>query len=115
MTIKSAKGYKKKCDDLVRKLTLSQSYCSRCRSTSYLQTSHIIGRRYSATRTDLSNLQCLCAKCHRRLTDFPREFSQWITESIGAKEYERLRQKAEWFEGKMNWEEELIRLKQFSV
>lgn len=81
-----------------------------CNSTQFLQTSHIISRRYSGTRTDLDNLQCLCAKCHRRFTDFPREFSHWITDSIGADKYEELRVKAESFEGKMDWEAEYQRL-----
>lgn len=111
MPIKQARGYKKKCDQLASKITRSIGYCERCGSKEWLQTSHIISRRYSATRTDLDNLQCLCAKCHRRLTDFPREFSHWITESIGADKYEELRWKAESYEGKFDWEGEYERLK----
>lgn len=111
MPIKSSKGYKKKCDDLAGKITRSVGKCDNCGSDQWLTTSHIIGRRYSATRTDLDNLQCLCAKCHRRFTDFPVEFREWIMKTIGEVEYERLRIKAESFRGKFNWELEYERLK----
>ncbi len=113
MAIKQMRGYKKKCDDLAGKITRSAGACMRCGSTEWLQTSHIIGRRYSGTRTDLRNLQCLCASCHRRFTDWPREFSRWITESIGSELYEELQRKAETV-SKMDWETEYIRLKELS-
>lgn len=110
--IKRAKGSKGKCDKLVREiLLLNYNSCLKCGSRDWLQTSHIISRRYSNTRCDMDNVQLLCAKCHRRFTDFPREFSHWITESIGSDKYEQLRSKAESIGQKMNWDLELDRLK----
>lgn len=111
MSIARAKGYKGKCDALTSKIVRSLGYCEKCGSTEWLQTSHIISRRYSATRCDLRNLQCLCAGCHRHFTDWPKEFSRWITASIGVELYEELRRLAE-VPTKMDWEAEYERIKQ---
>jgi len=104
------KGSKGKCDKLASLIVRNIGYCEDCGSTENLQCSHIVSRKYSATRTDLDNLQCLCAKCHRRYTDWPKEFSRWITKSIGVEKYESLRLKANTYT-KMNWDDELVRLK----
>ena len=110
--IKRYKGAKGKCDKLISAiLRLHHSSCERCGSRDWLQTSHIIGRKFSATRTDLSNLQLLCAKCHRYFTDHPVEFTRWLFESIGEPEYDRLHQKAH-TAIKLDWDAELIRLKE---
>ena len=112
--IKQAKGSKFKADQLCRQILLAQhDQCGRCGASdrhAQLQVSHIISRRYSATRTDLSNLQILCARCHIYLTAWPREFSHWITQSIGSEEYDRLKLKAEAVT-KVNWDDELDRLR----
>lgn len=110
--IKRAKGTKAKCDALFSKIVRSRGYCQRCGSTEWLQTAHIISRRYAATRCDLRNAWCLCARCHRRLTDWPREHSHYITETIGTELYEELRQKAETV-SKVDWEQvyESLKLK----
>lgn len=113
MGIARARGFKGKCDKLTTEiLKLRFNCCERCGSRDWLQTSHIISRRYSATRCMQDNVQLLCAKCHRRLTDFPREFSQWITESIGSAKYEKLRRLAEENTSKMDWEALFYELKQ---
>jgi len=110
MGIKQARGDKGKCDKLVRQILLTQhSRCERCGSEEWLQVSHIISRRYSATRCDLDNVQLLCAKCHRRFTDWPREFSHWITQSIGSEKYDELSAKANQVT-KMDWTAERQRL-----
>lgn len=111
MPIKRYKGSKGKCDVLASKITRAKGYCERCGTSEGLTTSHIIGRKYSATRTLEANLQCLCFRCHRRFTDFPREFSHWITESIGSEKYEELRAKAETIGTRFDWDAELLRLK----
>lgn len=111
MAIKKATGAKGRCDTLCSKIVRSAGACQHCGRTDSLQCCHIIGRTYSATRTDLDNLQCLCAKCHFRFHAFPREFSRWITDSIGSEKYEALRLKAESFKGTFDWDEELRRLK----
>lgn len=99
------------CDALASKITRSIGYCLHCGTTTGLTCSHIIKRKYSATRTDLDNLQSLCFSCHWRFENFPREFSHWITESIGSDKYEELRHKAESFKGSFDWYEERQRLK----
>ncbi len=110
MPIKRAKGSKAHCDKLFSKIIRSLGYCERCRSTDYLQTSHIVSRIFSATRCDLRNAQCLCAGCHRYFTLWPREFSKWITESIGSELYEELRDQAK-VVTKIDWDAKLIELK----
>lgn len=59
----------------------------------------------------MDNAQTLCFSCHRRFTDFPKEFADWLDKTIGAEEYERLRLKAETYRGKMNWDDEYNRLR----
>lgn len=99
-----AKGAKGKCDALFSKIIRSPGACLRCGFTDNLQCAHIITRRYSATRCDLRNAWCLCASCHRRLTDWPREHSHFITQTIGSELYEELRAKAEAVT-KVQWDE----------
>lgn len=110
MSISKAKGAKGRCDKLYSQIIRNVGKCERCGSREWLQTSHIISRRYSATRCDLRNAQCLCAACHRRFTDWPREFSHWITESIGSQLYDELRAKSE-SATKVDWEETYKELK----
>lgn len=110
MKLKYVSGPKGKCDKLCRRiLLLKYGDCQYCGSPYALQVSHIISRRYSATRTDLDNLQLLCARDHIRFTQWPREFSKWITLSIGSEKYEELKTKATKVT-KMDWNEELQRL-----
>ena len=73
--------------------------CVRCGTTSgQLQCAHIISRRYTATRTDEWNAACLCAGCHRRLTEHPHEhvafFQHWLNTRNGALPFPRLVEKA---------------------
>jgi 5-methylcytosine-specific restriction endonuclease McrA len=109
MSIKKHKGAKGKCDALFSKIIRNTGICQRCGSREWLQTSHIVSRRYSATRTDLKNAQCLCAKCHRFFTAHPVEFGRWIFTSVGEREYDDLKRKSETVT-KMDWDEELLRL-----
>lgn len=104
MPIKKAKGAKGRADNYYGKIIRSVGYCEKCGAKEGLTTSHIIGRRYSNTRTDLRNAQCLCFSCHRRFTDWPREFSHWITETIGSELYEELRIKSE-LPTKVDWQD----------
>ena len=107
------KGAKGRCDKLFSRIIRSSGQCVRCGSKDNLQCAHIIGRKYSATRTDTNNAWNLCARCHRRLTDFPREHSHFITETIGSTKYEELREKAETVT-KMDWDGEYERLKEIA-
>ena len=108
--MRKAKGAKGKCDSLFSKIIRRQGYCDNCGKRENLQCAHIISRRYSATRTDERNAVCLCAKCHIYYTHWPREFSKFITDRIGSELYEELKAKAEQIT-KMDWNEELERLK----
>jgi ribosomal protein L24E len=55
----------------------------------------------------------LCAGCHRYYTDWPREFSHFITEKIGSEKYEELKRLAE-EPTKVNWEDKYKQLKEES-
>lgn len=107
------KGDKAKATKLHSLIVRSRGRCERCGEQDYskLQCAHIISRKYSATRTDENNSWSLCAKCHRRLTDFPREHSHFITDTIGSEAYEVLRERAETVT-KLDWSQELARLKE---
>lgn len=111
MSIKQATGWRGKADRLASKIIRTRAgSCMRCGSHANLQASHIISRRYSATRTDLDNIQCLCARCHMHFTHWPREFSHWITDTIGAEKYDELRAKANAVTHIVDWQDEYHRL-----
>lgn len=110
MTITAARGAKGKCDVLFSKIIRSKGYCEGCGSTQNLQTAHIVSRRYSATRCDLANAYCACATCHRRWTDWPVEFAEFIDRTIGRVAYDELHVKS-LSRVKVDWEAELERLK----
>lgn len=115
MTVKRYKGAKAKCDTLFSKIIRSRGVCESCGESDYrkLQCAHIISRRYSSTRTDEFNAYSLCWTCHRRFTDWPREFSHFITETIGSDKYEELSRKSQDYK-KMDWDAELVRLKELA-
>lgn len=113
MKIKRQKGLKGKCDEIFGKIIRSKGACERCGRRPpdvQLQTAHIISRRYSATRTDENNAFCLCAADHRYYTDWPKEFSDFVTEKLGDENYQRLKAKAQAVT-KVDWSIELERLK----
>jgi hypothetical protein len=108
--MKRFKGAKAKCDTTFSLIIRSIGECENCYKTEYLQCAHIISRRYSNTRTDLRNAFCLCAGCHRRYTDHPREFSRFITNTWAQEYYDDVYPKSLEL-GKINWDDELERLK----
>lgn len=114
MSIKPARGYKAKSDKLFSQLVRSRGTCLNCGSTQNLQCAHIVSRRYSATRTDLLNAYCLCAKDHFYFTAWPKEFSKFITEHTGTEVYDELKRKAETVT-KINWQDEYERLRSCEV
>lgn len=113
MPLKAAKKDKGYCDRLASKIVRTRTpYCQKCGRTDSLTCSHIIKRTYNWTRTDLDNLQTLCFSCHRKLEDWPRLMSRWISESIGSEKYEELEFKARDGVGKkFDWTAEKARLK----
>ncbi len=116
MSIARAKGPRGKADALFSKLVRSSGVCVGCgeRDYSKLQCCHVVSRRYSATRTDIANAVVGCWVCHRRWTDHPDEWMDFVATHIGLAEYLRLKQKA--LEGgkfgKTFWEAEVVRLKE---
>ena len=73
---------------------------------------HVIGRVFSHTRTDEDNALALNASCHRRYTNHPDEWLEFLDRLIGRDKYLRLKRKAE--DGvnvKFDWFEELDRLR----
>lgn len=87
--------------------------CERCRGTRYLQCAHIVGRTYSATRTDLDNAWCLCATCHRDVDTHWDEKRDLVKNTIGMARYSHLKRKATAHaESKVqfNWADERTRL-----
>lgn len=94
MSVAYGTGPKGKATRLHSLVVRSRGRCERCGSTSNLQTAHIVSRRFSATRTDERNAWCLCASCHRRLTDWPNEHVAFAYQTIGEELYAELRQKA---------------------
>jgi len=123
MPVKRASNKAKaKADTLFSLIIRSEGSCMQCGWTCTcenapkahtrdckLTTSHIIGRKYSATRTLEMNAQCICYSCHRRFTDWPREFSRWITDTIGSEAYDELVRTAQTVT-KVDWEAEVDRL-----
>lgn len=89
------KGARGKATRLHSLLVRSRGRCECCGGTRSLQTAHIIGRRYAATRTDERNAFCLCAGCHMRFTQHPDEWLDFIDSTIGRDEYLRLKAKAQ--------------------
>lgn len=110
MPIKRFKGAKAKCDTLFSQIIRSINECENCYKTEHLQCAHIISRRYSNTRTDLRNAFSLCAGCHRYYTDHPREFSRFITKTWAQEYYDHVFRKSQ-DSTKMDWDKELLRLK----
>jgi hypothetical protein len=73
---------------------------------------HIVGRVYSHTRTDLDNALALNAECHRRFTNWPDEWVEFLNDLIGPAEYQRLKAKAQsGVNVKVDWFDELDRLR----
>ena len=78
----SRKTLVRKADELFRRLILSRGSCQSCGSKQYLQTAHIITRKYYCLRFDLNNALCLCAVCHRNFHDSPIEFGRWLSWNV---------------------------------
>lgn len=94
MSVAYGTGPKGKATRLHSLVVRARGRCERCGSTSGLQAAHIISRKFSATRTDERNAWCLCASCHRRLTDWPNEHVAFAVQTLGDDLYAELRAKA---------------------
>lgn len=98
---------KTECDRLFSLIVRSTGACERCGSTSHLQCAHILSRRYTATRCLRGNAWCLCAACHRRLTENPHEHVAFAVQTRTEAGYLELQRLA--YEGvgthKVDWHE----------
>lgn len=74
---------------------------------------HIIGRKYSLTRTDTDNAYGLCAQCHALFTNNHGLWMDFVDRTIGRDEYNRLWVKANGG-GKVDWFDECDRLRAFA-
>lgn len=110
MTVSYGKGPKGKATKLHSQIVRARGACENCGSVQNLQCAHVVTRKYSATRTDENAAFCLCATCHRRFTDWPLEWAEFVEAKLGRTEYDRLQWKAEQVT-KVDWEAELERLK----
>lgn len=115
MPVKRFKGAKSKCDKLFSEIIRSIGECEAAgyapgACSNQLQCMHIISRRFSNTRTDLRNAFSGCAAHHRYYTDQPREFSRFITQTWAQEYYKHIYRKSQEV-GKVNWDDEYIRLK----
>lgn len=90
------RGPRAKATRLHSQVVRARGTCQRCGRSSgvQLQCAHLISRRYAATRTDETNAWCLCAACHRRLTEHPDEHMAFVGETVGLAVFEALKAKA---------------------
>lgn len=100
----TASSKKRLCDDLVRKLVVSRGRCERCGDVNGpFQCCHIIRRRFSHTRSELTNLWCLDAQCHLTVDTYQTEFLRLVEKTIGLDALRELelksqeRSKFDWF------------------
>ena len=107
----SAKGAKKKADDLFSRIIRSKGFCENCGNDDYskLQCAHIISRRYSNTRVDFANALCLDAKCHLYFTDHPLEFASFVHSKRSPAVLRRLQELSQ-STAKVDWTAEVVRL-----
>lgn len=111
----TAATYKRRATALHAQLVRARGRCERCGKTNgQLQCAHIVSRRYAATRTDENAAWCLCAGCHRFLTENPFEHVLFASRTHGEDGYAALRQKAYGGVGKVMkadfWQSEVERL-----
>lgn len=93
MPTKRRKGKPGKADKLFSELVRSKGRCEAADWDGWyhvcspqLQTCHVIGRRYAATRTDFDNAICCCASAHTHFTNKPilwTAFVDWWAERTG--------------------------------
>lgn len=105
------KGKHLKATDLARSIWRLEGYCEYDNCGGQLQGAHIFGvGAYPRLRDDLRNGLSLGAHCHRRFTDNPIEFTDWIRTTKYANYIIPLLNKNKTFE-KRFWDDRLIELR----
>lgn len=112
MTVKAARGAKAKADRLFSQLIRLRGKCERCgRTDGPFDTAHVIGRRFSATRSWETNAWCLCRTCHWTVDNYADEKMSLVARTIGMDAYAGLRDRAESIKGqRFDWPAEVERL-----
>jgi len=77
--------------------------CEACGATTNLQCSHFISRRYLGVRYVRLNAECLCFRCHKRLTERPLEAEERGRRVLGSAVYDELRRTALTFKGRPDY------------
>ena len=98
------KKLEKKADKLFGEIVRSRGKCERCGSKDFLQTAHLISRRYKQVRWDLDNAFCLCRNHHVYFTHHPIEWDLYVEDKIGTTLYKTLKTRALIY-GKIRYEE----------
>ena len=101
-----------KADKLFGEIIRSRGKCERCGSKDFLQTAHLISRRYKQVRWDLDNAVCLCRGCHVYFTHHPIEWDLYVEDKIGTNIYKTLKTKALIY-GKIDYEAIINKLKEY--
>jgi hypothetical protein len=105
------KGRHLKATDLARSIWRLEGVCEYDNCAGQLQGAHIFGvGAYPRLRDDLRNGLSLSAHCHRRFTDNPILFTDWIRTTKYAQYLEPLLEKNKQFT-KRFWDERLIELR----
>jgi len=96
MRINSKKLLTRKLDNICSQIIREQGYCSKCGKKENLQACHIFPRSLRSVRWDIElNIICLCGGCHRFWAHLnPIEFTEFVRNYLGKKEYEVLRRRA---------------------
>lgn len=101
-----------KAANLARAIWRTVGYCEYDRCGGQLQGAHIYGTgAYPRLRDDLRNGLSLAAHCHRRFTDNPMEFTDWIRTTKYKKYLQPLLDKHNAPKQFVDWDDRLIFLK----
>lgn len=88
----TATDYKRWCDQLFSLIIRSRGRCERCGTTMNLQCSHVVSRRYLATRWAEDGAICACRGCHHWQHMRPLENEAWLVEQ--GHDFEGIKQRA---------------------
>ena len=89
------RSLKRQLDKELSRIVRSRGRCEKCGSANELQCCHIFSRTYMSTRFFLTNLLCLCAKCHFWAHKQPILFVDFVKRRLGLREYNNLKQQAQ--------------------
>lgn len=109
MPVKTYKKAKGKADKLFSEIIRLNRECEAegwdsIPCSKQIQTMHIVTRKRSATRTDLRNAMAGCFAHHRYFTDYPRQFSRFISTTWAQGYYDQIYTKSI-TPTKVDWEE----------